>query len=247
MQLNLEIKNVIEWKAILNAISNLSDEAMFLCNDDGITFRGIDKAHISYLSITFPSSSFQVYEYERTFFVLPIKEFKNLFDSADNDAIVKLQIEEEDHITILIKGDFEIVYEQKLIAKELGIINIPKAEAKSKLILSPTTLIKIIENIEKVSKDVTLSTSTNKIQFSGKGESGMGTVDLQPGVSGLKQLEIVENSSATYSIEYVNSILQSLGKISEKLTVEFGTGRPMHISFELTNKITAEYFLSPRT
>lgn len=53
MQLNLEIKNVTEWKAILSAISNLSDEAMFLCNDDGITFRGMDKSHLAYLSVNF--------------------------------------------------------------------------------------------------------------------------------------------------------------------------------------------------
>jgi proliferating cell nuclear antigen len=247
LQLNLEIKNVMEWKAIINAISDLADEAMFLCNEDGITFRGMDKAHIAYLSVTFPKLSFEVYEYKTSFFVLPIKEFKNLFDTADNNAIVKLQIEQEDHITILIKGDFEIVYEQKLIAKELGIISIPKVEAKSKLVLASNTLIKIIEDLEKVSRDVTLSTSKNNIQFSGKGESGTGIVDLQQGVSGLEQLEILENSSATYSLEYIMGILQSIGKISEKLTIEFGTGRPIHVSFELTNKISAEYFLSPRT
>ena len=247
MKLNLEIKNVMEWKASLSAISDLADEAMFLCNDDGITFRGMDKAHIAYLSLTFPKSSFNVYEYETTFFILPIKEFKNIFDTATNNAIVKLQIEEGDHITILIKDDFEIVYEQKLIAKELGIVSIPKMEAKSKFIMPPSTFTKIIEDIEKISRYVTLSTFTNNIKFSGKGESGTGTVDLQQGVSGLEQLEIIENSSATYSLEYITGILQSIGKISEKSTIEFGTGRPIHISFEMTNKITAEYFLSPRT
>ncbi len=237
----------MEWKAILSAISDLADEAMFLCNDDGITFRGMDKAHIAYLSLTFPKSSFEVYEYKTSFFVLPIKEFKNLFDTAANNAIVKLQIEKEDHITILIKGDFEIVYAQKLIAKELGIISVPKMEAKSKFIMPPVTFTKIIEDLEKVSRDITLSTSTNHIQFSGKGESGTGTVDLQQGFSGLEQLEIIENSSATYSLQYITGILQSIGKIAEKLTIEFGTGIPIHISFEMTDKITAEYFLSPRT
>jgi len=84
LKLNLEINNVTEWKAILNTISDLTEEAMFLCNDDGITFRGMDKAHIAYLSATFPKSSFNVYECETAFFILPIKEFKNLFNTADN-------------------------------------------------------------------------------------------------------------------------------------------------------------------
>ncbi len=235
-----------EWRAILNTISDLAEEAMFLCNDDGITFRGMDKAHIAYLSATFPKSSFNVYEYETAFFVLPIKEFKNLFNTADNNSIVKLQIEEDDYIKILIKSDFEMVFELRLIAKELGVITVPKIEAKSKLIMVPDTLINIIENMEKVSLYVTLSTSAENITFFGKGEEGKGTVVLPAGHSGLERFEVIEKSEATYSLDYINRVLQSIGKISKKLAIEFGTGIPVHITFELANEITAEYFLPPR-
>lgn len=247
VQLNLEIKNVTEWKAILSAISNLSDDAMFVCNNDGITFRGMDKSHLAYLSVNFPNSSFEIYEFKASFFVLPIKEFKNLFDSADNDSIVKLQIEKEDHITILILGNFETRFEQRLITKEFGNIAIPKINAKSKFVLSPGTLVKIIEDLQKISKHITISASANSVKFSGNSEDGKCKIELQSGTSSLEQLEIIENSSASYSLEYLDNILQSLNKISEKLNLEFGTRIPLHISFELTNKITADYFLSPRT
>ena len=185
MDLNLEIKNITEWKAILSAISNLSDEAMFLCNDDGITFRGMDKAHLAYLSVNIPKTSFEVYEFKTSFFVLPIKEFKNLFDSAENDSIVKLQIEKEDHITILIQSDFETRFEQKLIAKEFGNISVPKIDSKSKFVLNPSILIKIIEDLQKISKIVTISTSTNYVKFHGVGDGGKCKIELESGVSGL--------------------------------------------------------------
>ena len=247
MQLNLEIKNISEWKAILSAISNLSDDAMFLCNDDGITFRGMDKSHLAYLSINIPNTSLEVYEFKTSFFVLPIKEFKNLFDSAENDSIVKLQIENENHITILIQSDFETRFELRLIAKEFGNITIPKIDSKSKFVLNPDTLIKIIEDLQKITKNITISTSANSVKFSGVGDNGKCKIDLQSGTSGLEQLETTENSSASYSLEYLDNISQSLTKISEKLNLEFGTRIPLHISFKLANKITAEYFLAPRT
>jgi proliferating cell nuclear antigen len=247
MQLNLEIKNVTDWKAILSAISNLSEDAMFLCNNEGISFRGMDKSHLAYLSVNIPNTSFEVYEFKTSFFVLPIKEFKNLFDSADNDSIVKLKIEKEDYITILIQGNFETRFEQRLITKEFGNIAIPKINAKSKFVLNPNTFMKIIEDLQKITKNITISTSTNSVKFSGNSEGGKCKIDLQSGTSSLEQLEIIENSSASYSLEYLDNILQSLSKISEKLTLEFGTRIPLHISFELTNKITADYFLSPRT
>ena len=41
MLLKAIIKNISEWKSIINAISNISEEAMFICNSDGITFRGL--------------------------------------------------------------------------------------------------------------------------------------------------------------------------------------------------------------
>lgn len=113
--------------------------------------------------------------------------------------------------------------------------------------MSPGTLVKIIEDLQKISKYITLSTSANSVKFSGNSEDGKCNIDLQSGTSSLEQLEIIENSSASYSLEYLDSILQSLNKISEKLNLEFGTLIPLHISFELTNKITADYFLAPRT
>ena len=48
-----------EWKAVLNAIGDIGDEAMFICNDDGITFRGMDPTHIALLDVTFPRTSFE--------------------------------------------------------------------------------------------------------------------------------------------------------------------------------------------
>ncbi len=53
------IKNVGEWKAIVNAIGAIVEDAMFICNSDGITFRGMDASHVSLLDITFPKSSFE--------------------------------------------------------------------------------------------------------------------------------------------------------------------------------------------
>ena len=58
MTLNCQIKNVEEWKATVDAISVIVEDAMFIVNHDGISFRGTDPSHIALLDITFPKSSF---------------------------------------------------------------------------------------------------------------------------------------------------------------------------------------------
>jgi len=45
--LKARLTNVGEWKAILNAIGSMVEEAMFIVNDDGITFRGMDPSHVA--------------------------------------------------------------------------------------------------------------------------------------------------------------------------------------------------------
>ena len=66
-----------EWKAILSAISDLVEDAMFIVNDDGITFRGMDPSHVALLDVTFPKSSFDHLESETSFFGIRVDDFKN--------------------------------------------------------------------------------------------------------------------------------------------------------------------------
>lgn len=129
----------------------------------------------------------------------------------------------------------------------MGIINIPKIDAESKFIPSPTTLVKITKDLQKISNSITVSTLANSVKFYGNSYEGKCITDLKSNTSSLEQLDVIENSTASYSLEYLDSILQSLSRISEKLNLEFGTRIPLHISFDLTNKTKADYFLSPRT
>lgn len=59
-----------EWKAVLNAIGDLVEDAMFICNSDGITFRGMDASHVALLDVTFPKSSFEELDTQTSFFGL---------------------------------------------------------------------------------------------------------------------------------------------------------------------------------
>jgi len=52
------IKNISEWKAVSNAISELVEDAIFIVNNEKLTFRGMDKSNMALLDITFPKKSF---------------------------------------------------------------------------------------------------------------------------------------------------------------------------------------------
>ena len=67
------ITNVSEWRSILAAIGNIVEDAMFICNADEVTFRGMDAAHVALLDVSFPKRSFESLKADASMFGIKIR------------------------------------------------------------------------------------------------------------------------------------------------------------------------------
>ncbi len=68
-----------DLKAIISAISTLVEEATFVSNAEGITFRGMDPSHVALIDISWPNSAFEKYECDSdTKFGVRVDEFSKL-------------------------------------------------------------------------------------------------------------------------------------------------------------------------
>lgn len=246
MSLEAKIKNVGEWKSILQAIGDMVDEAMFICSQEGITFRGIDPSHVALLDITFPTSSFELFNCHTAFFGIKVEEFKNILNAAGNDDIIELKIDDPHKIRISIRGSLNMEYDLNLIEKTQVNTPIPRIEAKSKISLSPSTLSRIISNIERISEHVTITTLPEKVQFFGRGDVVNAKVDLEKANPELSLLEVLEDSSSMYSLEYMAKIIRNIGRTCKNISMEYGTKTPIHMMFEMPSLTKVEYYLAPR-
>ena len=116
MTLNCQIKNVEEWKATVDAISVIVEDAMFIVNHDGISFRGTDPSHIALLDITFPKSSFEKFEATTSFFGIRIDDLKNVLNSAGNNDIIDLKVDDTS-LQISISGSLKMDYRMSVLNK----------------------------------------------------------------------------------------------------------------------------------
>ncbi len=246
MLLEARFTNIGEWKAILQAVGDITDEAMFICSQDGITFRGLDSGHVSLLNITFPKSSFEFFDCHATFFGINMSDFKNILSSAGNDDLVELVIDSPHKMKISIKGKLQMKYELKLIERSEVNTPMPKINATSKISISPDILAKIMSNIERVSENITISSVPEKIQFLGSGITGTAQVDIEKDNSELSLLEVTQKSSSVYSLEYMAKIIRNIGKASNNVNMEYGTQSPLYMLFEMPSMTKVEYYLAPR-
>jgi len=244
--LKARIKNVGEWKAVLNAIGDIVEEAMFIVNNDGITFRGMDPSHVALLDVTFPKSSFEELDTKTSLFGLRVEDFKTVMNTASNEDIVELQITPQGLLHVSIKGHLLMEYNIRLLDKKEVNTPIPKVEYKAKISLEPDTLSRIITNIEKMSQYVTISCNSNQVEFLGKGDVGDAKINLVRGNSELKEIMSTEDSSAAYSLEYMAKIIRDIGRASKTVNMEYSNQHPIHILFEMPSMARVEYYLAPR-
>jgi len=244
--LKARIRNVGEWKAILNAIGDMVEDAMFIVNDDGVTFRGMDPSHVALLDVTFPKSSFEELDSETSFFGLRVNDFKTVFNSASNDDVVELNIADNSIMRVSISGSLSMEYNIRLIERTEVNTPIPKTEYHTKLALEPNTLTRILSNIEKISDYVTIDCNSNGVNFSGKGDVGDAKIKLERGNPDLKEITSSESSSAVYSLEYMAKIIRDIGRASKLVNMEYANRNPIHILFEMPSMAKVEYYLAPR-
>ncbi len=244
--LDAKFTNIVEWKSILQAIGEIADEVMFICNQEGITFRGMDSSHVSLLDITFPKSSFTFFNCDPTFFGISVNDFKTIIDSASNNDQIELIIDSPHKMKISINGNLQMKYDLNLIEKSTVNTPIPKIDATSKISLSPDTLTKIMTNIGRVSENVKISSGSEKIQFSGSGIIGKAEVDLEASNADVSLIEVTQNSSSVYALEYMAKIIKNIGKASKNVHMQYGSKTPMHMLFEMPSSTIVEYYLAPR-
>lgn len=242
-----KIKNVQEWKLILNAISGVMRDAMFIINNNGITIRGMDPSHIALLNVTFPKSSFEILKGGNLVFGLKIEDFKTIMKNVDKNDIVELEISEPSVMKIFIKGSFTLENSLNLIQKSYSNTPIPKTEYKTRISLDSIIFSQILSKIQRISEYVTINCNSDHVEFLGKGKTGNAKINLNRDDPEIKELSCLENSSAAYSIEYMSKIIRDIGRASKILNMEYSNDNSMRILFELPSTAKVEYYLAPRT
>jgi proliferating cell nuclear antigen len=147
---------------------------------------------------------------------------------------------------ITVDGSLRMHYVLRLIERSEVNTPLPKVDAKSSIGISPQALTRIVTNLEKISEHVTITTLTDKVEFSGSGDISTAKIGLEKENPELPFLKVLEESSAMYSLEYMTRIILSVGKASKNVNIEYGTKTPMHMLFEMPSLTKVEYYLAPR-
>jgi len=234
-----------EWKAIISAISTLVEEATFEATVEGISFRGMDPSHVALIDISWPNSAFEKYNCDSDVkFGVRIDEFSKMIKRAEKSESIEINISEDSMLRVSIGKNKK--YKMRLIESSVSDTPLPKITYDSKISLSSAKLDKILGDIEVVSDYLSVKTTSKNVEFSGKGDSGEAAINLEKGMEELEEISVTQESTGTYSLEYLNPIVKAVGGMAGSIICEFSSAKPLRIEFKVTNIGRIHFYLAPR-
>ncbi len=236
-----------EWKAVTSAISTLVEEATFEATSESISFRGMDPSHVALIDILWPNSAFEKFECDGDIkFGVRVDEFSKLIKRADKDDSIEISITEENMLLVKIIGAYKKQYKMRLIESGAGSTPLPKISFNTKIAITASAFDKILSDIAVVSDYISLESSAGKAVFAGRGDSGEATITLESGSEGLEELNVKDESKATYSLEYLSSIVKAIGTSAGSVICEYSSKMPLRLEFKVSNVGRIHFFLAPR-
>jgi proliferating cell nuclear antigen len=105
-----------------------------------------------------------------------------------------------------------------------------------------------LNDVSVVSNHITIEAKKEKLTFSGKGDTGTAIVELERASQEVPELEVKDESKATYSIEYLLKITKAAGSASDMINFEYSSKMPLRMAFKLGEKDEGRihFYLAPR-
>ena len=236
-----------EWKVVNSAISTLVDEATFEATSEGISFRGMDPSHVALIDIFWPNTAFESYKCDSELkFGVRISEFSKLIKRTDKKDELEVSIIDEDVLRIKTTGSYKREYKMRLIESTTVSTPLPKLSFNSKLLLSLPSFDKMLSDIEVVSEYVEIESYPDRIEFIGKSDTGEAVVAMEPNSEGLEEINVKEESKATYSLDYLLKIVKSVSTVGVSAAIEYSTKMPIRLEFRIANIGRIHFYLAPR-
>ncbi len=231
----------------ISVISELVNEVQLKIDKEKIEIAAIDPANAAMLVFKLLNSAFTDYTIEKPVTIaLSLDSLKAVLRRAKPSDVLKMELDKDkNRLKIQIKGESTRTFNLALIDIEEKQQKIPDLKFSAK-VETPTAIFEeAISDMDVVGESVAFCIDKNK--FIMEAESNLN--DARAEIDSDKETTVNCNSTdavkSKYSLEYLKKIVKG-GKLSKKVTIQFGNEYPLKISYTVKDKLSLETILAPR-
>ncbi|ABL87616.1 monomeric archaeal DNA polymerase sliding clamp [Pyrobaculum islandicum DSM 4184] len=235
-----------EFAYIVDSISVLVEEASFIVRSDGLYLRALDASRTAMVDLSIPKEAFEEFpEVEELRIGLNFKDLKKVLRRIKKGDKISMEIEE---------GRVRI----KLVGKSVRSITIPTIEVVSEDLPTPkvvfTAMVKTasdvlasaVKDADAIADEIKFEANEEALLMKASSDKGEVEVKLDKNSELVYEFDVKEPASARYSLEYLVDIVGKTSKISDIVTIELATAKPLLLTFDIPAGGKISYFLAPR-
>ncbi len=244
-----EFRVVIEYPSgrvfgsILEALSNIVDEAVFSFSEEGLRVKALDPAQVALVTVYIPPSSFLTYD---------LREETSVGVNLSNLMRTLPKPRKSDRVVLRAGEDFyEFVIEALGVKRyryrsiEVPVTEVPELQLDFKVRGSVyTAAFKKALNDLRGSGVIVFEAKDNKTLRLEAPEVG-GEIKFSLTGGSLIELEVEEGSRTPYDESYVTKV-SPLCDIADAVKIEFSNDQPLHLAFNPPGGELVEYLSAPK-
>jgi proliferating cell nuclear antigen len=236
------------WKNLLTAISTLIEEADFNTAEDGLKLRSMDPSHVAMVDFEWSKEAFEEYVCDKpTNIRVNITTMLKLLRRSKSEESLEISYDEErKKVDLTLRGKILKKFTMPTLESVEEEVPTPKLSFNAKIKLMSETLKEIVEDSETVSDNINFKAKEDKLFVKASSELSNVGMELSKGDGALLEIDIKEDSDATFNLNYFGEMVKAGSATSEVATIEFSTNMPIRLEFEMSQQGKLMYYLAPR-
>ncbi|MGQ9679747.1 MAG: proliferating cell nuclear antigen (pcna) [Candidatus Bathyarchaeia archaeon] len=242
----IEISSIESFRNLIKALSVIVERGSFMADEAQIKLVAMDPSHVAMVDFELPKEFFKRYLLdEETKLTMNISEFLKFLERVEKDEQLEMRFGKENMLLIQCKkGGHTRRFLIPLLEPFDEEAPSPKIFFKSSARILTQSLRKAIRDASLVSEHVKLEITNDGVGISATGDMGSVSSLWEKGADDILELKSEESSSATFTLSYLQDIVNAASVSSEIARLELSTDMPIKMDFELEQGRLI-YYLAP--
>lgn len=246
--MRLELSDVDLLKNTVPILAEIVDEGVFKVDQNGLSMLSPDRAMVAVINFKVLSSAFDSYQVDNEMNLgLNLANFVSILKRVKStDKLIMETDESSNKLKLTVEGNGKRVFEIPLLDISVEKPPLDQLNFNGKVEIESGVFEEGIADAEIAGDSVVLEADTEGgFRMHAKGDVSSTAMEIKSQDKGLLNLEASEALKARYPLEYLKKMVKA-AKLSNQMTIEFGTDYPMRMAFQVIDKMQLSFILAPR-
>lgn len=230
-------------KGLVNIISTLIDEVKFNIDQNGMSLKAVDPAHVAMIELNVGAKAFESFSASETEIGLDLDKVKTVLKLAGPGDIIIMEQDESQGRLVFKIGN--ITRRMNLVdTSSMSDAKVPQLTLSAKVSISIDQLQRGIRAAESISDHISLKADPEGFELSCEGDTDYASLRVDK--AQLVSLNTPSAVCSLFPLDYFSNLVKAV-PAGTVVTVELDDDYPVRMLFTLANgEVSVCYFLAPR-